>query len=200
MSLRAFANHHFDERSRKTLTSLRILAVGLMLAMSLPVFSACGSDEAGRESEAARQAADALATVEESRRKAAEAKALAEETKLIVDEAYDRAEKARNEALLRKKESDVQSAVQMTALAMVAHYVETGAYTSNYNDLHQFGWLADPDLIYSDLLVGQTLDGQPNFKVIIRHRDPEPRAFKYDHSSGQGVEPADGPTSPGGLK
>jgi|GEM_PF-6680057 len=168
---------------------LKSLAAGLMLALSLTVFPGCGPEETGSD-----QAAEALATAEESRLKAAEAKAMAEETKQIVDEAYDRAEKARDEAWLRQKESEVQSAVQMTALAMTAHLVETGAYTNNYDRLKQFGWLPHPNLIYGDLLISQTIDGQPNFKVTIRHQDPEPRAFMYDQASGRGVEPAE--TSP----
>lgn len=168
----------------------KALAVALMLVLLLAIAVSASLIRTTAD-EAARQAAEALASIEESRLKAAEAKTLAEDTKQIVDEAFERAEKARDEALLRQKESDVQAAVQMTALAMVAHSVETGAYTSNYDDLLQFGWQPNPDLIYGDLLVGQTLDGQPNFKVIIRHKDPEPRGFKYDQASGLGVEPAE---------
>ena len=98
-------------------------------------------------------------------------------------------EKVRLTNVLLEQEFAVKTALQQITFAQLAYRSVHGDFTSDYADLHAHGWRRDPALIYQDILLSQTLDGQPNFKVSVRHQARGPRAFNYDHSSGRGYEP-----------
>lgn len=133
----------------------------------------------------------------ETVRKAAEARAMAQDARQIVDEAHEKAQATRNEFLARKLASEVQSAVQNTAVAMLAYVTDKGGpYTDDYAELENYGWQANPDLIYDPIRLVKTIDGKINFIITIRHRQEDVPAYTFDYMGGRGVELAGSQTVP----
>ena len=129
--------------------------------------------------------------------KAAQARQYAEETKQIVDSAHDQASAAYKTAEMRQKETAVQRAVQEAAVALIGYNTDMVVqgqpvdFQPNYDQLANYGFRRNNDLIYDDIKITGLDDQNFNFLIVIRHRDPGPRAFKYDSESGSGVEPVE---------
>jgi len=163
--------------------------LAVLSILVLVLAGGCGEsmEESRRKAEETRQMVkETRQMLEETRQMAAEARQMAEETARLVNAAYDRAEKVQQEARQHGRESAIQSAVQQTALAEVAHMVESGQFTDDFDLLHTYGWRRNPDMIY-DIKLGVSLDGSPNFKAIVRHKDGEGNAYIYDQADGRGV-------------
>ena len=143
-----------------------------------------------------RETVDGLDSSETSR-KAAEAIQMAEEARQIVDEAHEKAAAMRNDSLIRQQKSTVQSSVQMTALAVLAWITEQSVsgdprfddLTISYDELYQYGWRRNPDMVYEDIELFRSPEGSIDFKIVVRHRNENRFAYMYDSASGQGVSP-----------
>lgn len=120
----------------------------------------------------------------------------AEEARQAIAEAETRAEALQSRNLIAKQEEDIQTAVKAVALAMIARNTEFSAYdgsglsglTTNVDDLYNYGFRRHPDLNYFIEIIPSG-SGGPSFVVTVSHREPGPRAFKWDLSQGAGVEP-----------
>lgn len=129
--------------------------------------------------------------------KAAQARQYAEETKQIVDDAHDKAAAVHKDMEISQKETAVQNAVKEAAVALISYNTDMVSqgqpldFNLDYDKLANYGFRRNNALIYDDIKITGLDDQNFNFLIVIRHRDPGPRAFKYDSESGSGVEPVE---------
>lgn len=50
----------------------------------------------------------------------------------------------------------------------IAYEAEHGRFTANYDDLVDYGWKREPDLVYDEISLGPGPDGRPGFTAIVR--------------------------------
>ncbi len=119
----------------------------------------------------------------------------AETVLAAVRQARRKVEALQKEQEIQKKEQLVQNAAAQVALAEVGYNTDLTAqsspdpvYTDDLNLLYNYGLRVHPDLIYKIDLFSNTY-GPPDFRVTVRHKDPGPRAFRYE--SGVGLTPVE---------